>query len=375
MAPLVAQTWNPMFGAGWGAPGAGTVMFAGTQTQGGSKGIYSFMWDSTSGSLKPLGVAAEVEFPTFLALSPDRKLLFCANEVDLFQGAKSGGVSSFHVEPGGHLKAINAEKTGGNGTCFVGVDPSGRTLLAANYMGGRAASFKIAHDGKISPAVSFFQYTGHGPNKDRQEAPHVHRSTASPNGKFALFNDLGLDVIHIYKLDAATAVLSAHQPAAWQAPSGSGPRALRFHPNGKWAYCVLEMGASVVVLDWDDDAGTLTTKQQIDMRPEGFSGRAQASDIVLDKSGRFAYAACRYFDCLVTYAVDPETGKLKFLARSSCGGKVPRDLTLDPSEKWLLVANQDSDDIAVFARDAESGKLAENGHSVPLVKPQCLVFV
>jgi 6-phosphogluconolactonase len=64
---------------------------------------------------------------------------------------------------------------------------------------------------------------------------------------------------------------------------------------------------------------------------------------------------------------------LTLLNRISCGGKVPRHLTLDPSGRWLLVANQASDNIAVLARDTQTGHLAA-GKSVPLSKPQCLVF-
>ncbi len=352
------------------------TLFVGTQTGGGSQGVYAYSWNSLIGTLAPLGLAAAVPSPTYLTLSPDRRYLFTANEVDLFHGVKSGGVSSFRVGPRpGELTAINGVTSGGAGTCFVGVDPSGRTLLCANYGAGSAASFRIGAGGVLSSAVSEFHYTGHGPNADRQEAPHVHRAITSPSGAYAFFNDLGLDVIHIYKLDAATAQLSPHTPAVWQAPAGSGPRALRFHPNGKWAYCVLEMGASVVLLDWDESAGTLTTKQVIRLTPWDFTGRAQASEIVLDRSGRFAYAACRYYDRLVTFSVDAESGQLTLLERTTCGGEVPRDITLDPSERWMLVANQDSNGIAIIERDLPSGRLANKATIVDLIKPQCLVFL
>jgi 6-phosphogluconolactonase len=352
------------------------TLFVGTQTGTGSEGVYTYSWNAELGELKLMGLAAAVASPTYLALSPDHRYLFTANEVDLFHGVKSGGVSSFRVGPEtGQLTAINGVTSGGAGTCFVGVDPSGRTLLCANYTGGSAASFRIAADGVLSPAVSEFHYTGHGPNPARQEAPHVHRAITSPSGKYAFFNDLGLDVIHIYNLDAATARLTPHTPPTWQAPAGAGPRALRFHPNGKWAYCVLEMGASVALLDWDEAAGTLTTSQVVRLTPWDFTGRAQASEIVFDRAGRFAYVACRYYDRLMAFTIDQQTGQLTLLARSTCGGLVPRDITLDPSEHWILVANQDSDTIAVIERDRGSGRLAEVATKVNLVKPQCLVFL
>jgi len=60
--------------------------------------------------------------------------------------------------------------------------------------------------------------------------------------------------------------------------------------------------------------------------------------------------------------------------RTPCGGKVPRHLTLDPSGRWLLVANQESDTLSIFSRDVKTGKLTNTGTTVPLSRPQCLVF-
>ncbi|HTA86887.1 MAG TPA: lactonase family protein [Silvibacterium sp.] len=357
--------------------GSGKTLFVGTQTGTASKGTYSCKWDPAKGELGLLGLAAEAENPTFLALSPDAKYLYAANEVDSFNGTKGGGVSAFTVDAkAGKLTAINAVSAMGAGTCHVEVDKTGQAVFCANYTGGSAASFHVLASGGLSEAVSHFQYSGHGPNAERQEAPHAHRVTVAPENKFVLVNDLGLDCIHIYKLDAATAVLTPSDPPQWTAAPGSGPRALRFHPNGRFAYCVHELISSVEVLRWDGAAGALTPIQEIKMTPDDYTkGDATGSEIVLDRTGRFAYAANRGVDQLVSFGVAPTTGKLTLLGRSSCGGQTPRHIALDPTERWLLVANQGSDGIAVFRRDTKTGLLAESGKAFPIVKPQCLVFV
>jgi 6-phosphogluconolactonase len=263
----------------------------------------------------------------------------------------------------------------GPGTCHVAVDHLGRAAFCANYNGGSATSFVIDYNGQLSDAVSHFQYQGHGPNKERQEAPHAHRVTVSPDDRFLLVNDLGLDCIHIYHLNDATAKLTPNDPAQWNAMPGSGPRALRFHPNGRFAYCVHELVSQVEVLEWDRQKDTLKSVQKVSLIPEDYRGVTRGSDIVITRNGRFAYAANRDYDCLVSFAVDPGSGKLTFLARGSCGGKIPRHLALDPTERWVLVANEQSDAISIFARDEKTGKLAETGKNVPISKPQCLVFV
>jgi 6-phosphogluconolactonase len=354
--------------------GRGGLLLVGTQTADASKGIYAYSFEAATGELKQIGLAAEADNPTFLALGPDRKTVLVANELDTYEGKSSGAVSTYTLDrANARLTKISEVASLGGGTCHVAFDHTGRSAFAANYGGGSAASFAVNASGQLSPAVSFFQYEGHGPDPDRQMGPHAHRVTVSPDNRFLLVNDLGLDVIHIYRLDAKTAKLSPNEPALWKSSPGAGPRALRFHPNGKFAYCVTEMSSTVVLLRWDAAHGTLETVQEVAMRPADFSGTTGGADIVIDRSARFAYAADRFDDIIATFSLSPTDGKLTLLNRISCGGKVPRHLALDPSGRWLLVANQATDNIAVLARNTKTGQLA-GGKSFPLSKPQCLVF-
>jgi 6-phosphogluconolactonase len=353
-----------------------SLLLVGTQTaKTTSKGIYAYTFEYATGELKQLGLAVEADNPTFLALAPNGNTLFVANELDAVQGKHRGAVSSYALDKkNAKLLKISEVPALGDGTCHVSVDDTGRAVFAANYSSGSAASFMVSVDGHLSPAISFEQYTGHGPNRERQEAPHAHRVTVSPDNRYLLVNDLGLDCIHVYHLDAATAKLTPNDPPSWKSAPGAGPRALRFHPNGKWAYCVTEMSSSVDVLRWDKSHGTLETIQEISMVPPGHKGVTNGCEIVLDHHGRFAYAADRFDDIIVTFAVSPATGKLTLLNRISCGGKVPRHIALDPTGRWLLVANQTSGNIAVLARDPDSGQLSKASQSSPLAAPQCLVF-
>ncbi|MFP5230399.1 MAG: lactonase family protein [Acidobacteriota bacterium] len=353
------------------------LLFAGTQTVNGStsKGIYAYHWDPANGELKSAGLAAESENPTFLAVDPDAKFLYAANELEKFEDQASGAVSAFAIDHvAAKLKPINQVSAHGTGTCNVAVDHAGRAVFCANYNGGSASSFVINYNGQISDAVSHFQYHGHGPNKERQEGPHAHRVTPSPDDRFLLVNDLGLDCIHIYHLNPSSARLTPNNPPQWNATPGSGPRALRFHPNGRIAYCVHELASEVEVLEWDRDKGTLRSVQKVSLIPEDYHGPTRGADIVITRDGRFAYAANRDYDCLVSFAVDARNGHLALMERSSCGGKIPRHLTLDPTEMWVLVANEQSDHISVFARNLKTGGLAEGGESFPIPKPQCLVW-
>jgi 6-phosphogluconolactonase len=353
----------------------GRLLLVGAQTTGMGKGIYAYSFDPVTGELTKTGLAAATENPTFLAVAPDHKTIVVANEIGTFDGQKGGAVSTFSLDPAtGTLSKLSQVASKGADPCHVAIDHTGSSAFAANYTGGSAISYRLDGHEHLSAAVSFEQYTGHGPDASRQQAPHAHRVTVSPDNKYLLVNDLGLDLIHIYTLDAATGKMTPNDTPAWQAPAGSGPRALLFHPSGKYAYCVCEMSSQVIVLKWDAGAGTLTTGQILQLPIQPHEGPSTGDDIVLDKQARFAYVTNRGDDFIATLAVSADGSRLTFQRRSSCGGTVPRHLTLDPSERWLLVANQGSDNIAVFPRDPASGQLSEMGKSFPLSKPQCLVF-
>ena len=90
-------------------------------------------------------------------------------------------------------------------------------------------------------------------------------------------------------------------PPQWNATPGSGPRALRFHPNGRIAYCVHELVSQVEVLEWDRQKGTLKSVQKVSLIPDDYHGVTRGSDIVITRDGRFAYAANRDYNCLVSF--------------------------------------------------------------------------
>ena len=365
-AVVVAQSVGSRVAA---AAMRGEFLLVGTGTK---EGIYACALDPATGELTQKGVAAAALSPSFLAFSPDKKMVFAVEEISRFHGTPSGALLSFTFNAGtGELHRVSEVSSHGTGPCHVAVDKTGHCVFVANYSGGSAASYTVDGSGVLSEAVSSFQYEGKGPSA-RQEASHAHRATVSPGNGFVMINDLGLDVIHIYRLNAKTAELTANDPPAWKATPGSGPRALRFHPNGKWAYCVCELSSTVVLLRWDERKGTLETVQEISLSPD--KPTTGAAEIVLDRKGQFAYASNRHDDFMATFTIAADTGKLTFLARSSAGGKTPRHIALDPTEKWLVATDQDSNNLAVFARDAKTGRLAETGKSFPLQSPQCALF-
>ncbi len=333
-------------------------------------GILAYDWDAATGQLDPAGVAAKIDTVDWITFSPGHEYLFAACEVDSFNGKPTGEVASFSVK-NGELQQLSAQNSAAKGTCHVGLDHTGRVLMSADYGGGGAAAFMVTA-GKLSPAVWTEHYTVHGPDPDRQESAHAHFCSYSPDNRFAYVNDLGGDMIHVYKLDAATAQLT--KAGAYHAVPGSGPRTLHFHPNGHTAYCMCEMASTVDVLEWSKSDGSLRRISRVELHPDPSKAPNTGCDTVITRDGRFVYFANRGDDFLASFKADFKTGALTRMGRSSCGGKTPRNFTLDPTERWMLVANQNSNLLSVFARNHETGELASEGKSFPAATPMCIVF-
>jgi 6-phosphogluconolactonase len=336
-----------------------------------SDGILKFDWDAATATLTPAGVAAKVANVAWLALSHGREFVYSASELDTFVGKPTGEVASFRLV-NGELQALSARNSAGTGTCHVAVDATGRMLLAADYTGASAASFRIG-GGKLSEAVWTEHYTEHGPNADRQQTAHAHFASFSPDNRFAYINDLGGDSIHIYNADPATAQM--RREGVYRGAPGSGPRTLHFHPNGKTAYCMNELVSTVDVLDWHKGDGSLTLVDRVELLPADYHGATRGCDTVITRDGRFVYFANRDDNFLYAFKADATTGKLTAMKRSNCGGRTPRNFTLDPTERWMLVANQDSNLISMFARNPVTGELAEEGKSVEAAAPMRILFV
>src|SRR5688572_25105949 len=178
------------------------LVYFGTYTTPKSKGVYVSRLDLGSGLLSAPALAAETTSPSFLAVHPSRPFLYAVNEVETFEGNRTGSVSAFAVDRvSGALSALNRQPSGGAGPAHLSVDPSGRGVLVANYGGGSVAVLPIDGDGKLKPATALVQHSGSSVNPERQRRPHAHAITLEPTNRFAYVADLGLDKVMIYRFD------------------------------------------------------------------------------------------------------------------------------------------------------------------------------
>lgn len=349
--------------------------YIGTYTSGISKGIHRAVLNLETGQIENLQLVAEIDNPSFLTLHPSLPVLYACSEIRRDGKREGAQLMAYKIGQAGELTPLGGQPSGGNGPCYVSTDSTGKVALVANYGSGSISSLPIGADGTLGAIASNIQHQGSSVNPSRQEGPHAHCIMADPSNRYVCAVDLGLDQVLVYDLDVATSKLKAKPAGNFHAKPGAGPRHLAFHPDGRHAFIIHEMGNTLSAARWDASAGAFTELANVSTLPADFSGDNSTAEVLVHPNGNFVFGSNRGHDSIVTLAFDAKSGQLKTVGHTSTGGKTPRNFRLDPSGRYLLAENQGSDSIVVFEVDAATGKLTQKGQPLKVGAPCCIKFV
>jgi 6-phosphogluconolactonase len=338
--------------------------YIGTYTKGKSEGIYSFTLDTLTLKISDIQLAAKIDNPTYLTISQNKQYLY-----SVAKAGDLGGVASFTIAD--DLQLINQQMSEGAPPCHVSTDNQNRYLFAGNYHKGTVEMYDLdMENGAIQPDPSFVTHIGTGPDV-RQEKAHTHYTALTPDEKYLLVIDLGIDQLITYEINNGALTEVAH----FAVKPGSGPRHLVFHPREPIAYLMTEFSSEVFVLHYHEKDGSFSLVQSISTIPADFDENNQGSAIHISSDGRFVYAANRGHNSIASFSVNEENQKLSFVEHTATKGNWPRDFALDPSEKFVVVANQESSNMVLFSRDEETGKLTLLECDLNVPDPVCVKFL
>jgi 6-phosphogluconolactonase len=336
-------------------------------------GIYGLRFHAASGKLTRIGLAIQTASPSFLIVHPNGRFLYAVNEA----GHNDDTVSAFAIDlKSEKLALLNQVSAHGSSPCDLALDKTGRFLAVANYANGSVTVLPVLSDGRLGEAAASDQRHGSGVNPKRQTGPHAHSVLFSPDNRYLLSTDLGLDKIFVYRFDASTGAISLSGAEQASVAAGSGPRHLVFHPNGQTLYVINEMASTVAVFHYDAATGALDPSQTVSTLPEGITASTTAAEIAVNAAGTVLYGSNRGHDSVALFSIDPERFLITPMEHVSSLGKTPRYFTFDPTGQYLIVANQDSDNLVVFHVHPRTGELQPVGPVVTGVpKPSCIAFV
>lgn len=302
-------------------------------------GIYHY---KTDGDQIVFCDKTEAHRPMYFAIEGNKFYTILRNP----SGDEFSGVVSFDIDSDGSLiNKSDVVSTKGAAGCHLTVKDG--NVFVANYISGSV----IKLGGKL------VTHKGQGVNLPRQNTAHCHFTGLTPDKKYILVCDLGLDTVFTYDLE-----LNLVSKA--QVPAGYGCRHIAFSDDGKIAYCINELVSSVTVFKYND--GVLSPLDTYKALPDDFKALNTAAAVRVDKG--YLYCSNRGHNSIAVFKIDGEKlGEPEFF---SCEGEGPRDININGN--YLFSTNQQTNDVTVFR--VESGKLMFIKTLGNLPDPLCVIF-
>ncbi len=335
------------------------------------RGIQVYRMDRASGEWAHVQLLEDVPNPSFLALAPDQRHLYCVHGGDTYSQ-----VSAFAIDrTTGQLSFVNSQPSGGHNPVGLSVSSAAPFLVVANYGAGTVGCLPVNPDGSLGPATDVVTLTGEpGPHPKEQTSSHPHHIPFDPACRFFVVPDKGFDRTFVFRVDPTNGKLVPGGTPSVRARPGAAPRHAAFHPSAPYAYVINELDSTVTTYAYDGERGALVERQVISTLPPDFEGRSTTAEIWVAPSGRFVYGSNRGHDSIAIFAIDERDGTLTPVGWEPSGGKTPRYFGLDLSGSYLYAANQGSDTIVTFRVDRDTGTLTPTGQVIETGSPVCIVF-
>lgn len=306
-----------------------THLYVGTYAPQG-QGIYRYALDPASGELRPVGVTSNAHSPSWLLADPATRRIYAAEE-----GGDHVGV--YQQRPDGGLQLLQRLPSGGRGPVHLSL-AQGR-LWVAHYGDARLAALGVTEDGRLSEARSWPSA------EDGQGKGHAHMLQPSPDGRWLLASDLGLDRLQLWPLQGGAWPPAA--PRSLQFRPRSGPRHFVFHPQQPdLVYVLQELSNRLSTLRLGEEG--LELLDEVSVLPAGFGGSSYASDLLLAPGGGHLYALNRLHNSIAVLSLEtPERPRL--LDHHGTQGDYPRSACR--VGRHLYVCNQRSGQLSHFELD------------------------
>ncbi|KAB8235279.1 Lactonase, 7-bladed beta-propeller-domain-containing protein [Aspergillus alliaceus] len=320
-----------------------------------------------------------------------RGLLWCSGE------GTPGALTALQVEQDGKYKEVVKVKTPPGGVDSVMYGKDKQYLAIAHYGNSSISLWNIPFkdDQNVKP-FDVLEFPKPENPTDKQPNSKPHQVFLDPTGAFLLSPDLGLDKVHVFKIDQDSGKLTAcPDDSQIYYETGSGPRNgvfvtssgnhtyQRRNMHREWQtkrqtgkttlYTVEEYGNHVCSFDVTYANGQCPKFKEVNCFipwPAAKLPNDKTSLSEIHAAGPTLHVAVRKDgkfdgkDSLVT--LKPAQEKVKDGDLFSSGGKTPRSFAINKKGDLVAVGNQDSSTVVIIQRDPRTGKLRKEVASLPV---------
>ncbi len=323
----------------------------GTYPENPSQGIYKLEFSPTENTLKGTLLLDSIQNPSFVLAKSDNSRFFSVEEI----ASEQGGNVVMLGGSGYPLETLFTAPTVGSAPCYLALSKDEKWLVVGNYTGGNFSVFSAERDSLR--LVQTLSHSGKSVNTARQEAPHVHSTVFSPNGKYLMVADLGTDKIYQYEFNPSEEKPLELKRELNMEP-GDGPRHSVFSPSGEDYVVLLELTGAINIYSFDGDE--FAFKQRESIVEEDFTGEHGAAEIRFSPEGQYLYTSNRGDDNSIAVFSKNGNGDYERIQIIKSGGIKPRNFIITRDGEYLLSAHETSNDIIVFKRDTKTGLLSQS---------------
>ena len=330
-----------------------------------AKGITVYDVDLKNGTFK-YRCEVEVDNSSYLTVSNDGKTLYSIADE---------GIVSFRILENGALARLNSANIKGMRGCHVATDEEDKYIFVSGYHDGKETVLRLRPDGTVGEVTDGVYHKGLGSVAERTFRPHVSCGRRSPDGKFVLVADLGIDQVKIYRFDDQKGTLT--QVDAIRCDMESGPRQFLFSRDGKFLYLMYEVKNVIDVFTYEtgDRVPQIEKIQTImSTAPERLSQLTAACAIRMSEDDSHLFCSNAGDNTVSVYNRDKDTGLLTLLCCLPISGDYPKDIAVFPDGQHLASVNHASNSISFFKINYEEGLLVMSSRSVSVNEPNCCVI-
>lgn len=306
-----------------------------------------------------------IKNPSFLCLDKTGEFLYAIH-------GDFSEISSFKIDgQDGTIKFLNTVSTGGVNPVHLSVDQTNRWIFVANLQTGTVAVIPRNEDGTLKELKELYTISG----KEEGTVSHPHQVMQDKTGTFLVVScqgrKQGFGQVDVFRINSSDGTLTKTDVV--RSREIAEPRHCVFHSNNEWCYGVNEKDYSITFYKFDSINGKLTPVQILPTLPDTYTGDGWASGIILSGNENHAVVSNRKHDSITSFAIDSETGMLKYCDCIKTGGGQPRFIALD-DENDILAANETTDTITFFKVDDETGKFSAKNKVINTESPVCVIF-
>ncbi len=309
----------------------------------------------------------QVDNSSYVIASSDGKTLYSIADE---------GVVSFRIHENGSITRLNSANIKGMRGCHLSTDEGDRHIFVSGYHDGKATILKLNKDGSIGDIVDGIFHKGLKSVAERNFRPHISCTRRTPDDKFVMISDLGIDQVKIYRFDDKEEKLILADNLRCELESA--PRCFIFSSDGKFFYLMYELKNVIDVYSYEtgERQPKIEKLQTISTTgPEPLSQLTAACSIRFSPDEKHLFCGNAGDNTVTIYNRDTKTGLLEHLCSLPVSGGYPKDICVFPDDKHLASFNHEDGSITFFTIDYDKGLIIMNGKEIRVNEPNCCALV